>query len=81
MPFNKENYLLEMKSMVDKAIERLKTEKPEFKIYAVSIWTDPNAAVSSINFERKANSDKLVEQSNKFDKEQYEELITEGGTW
>lgn len=78
MPFNKENYLLEMKSMVDKAIERLKTEKPEFKIYAVSIWTDPNAAVSSINFERKANSDKLVEQSNKFDKEQYEELITEG---
>jgi hypothetical protein len=78
MAFNKENYLIEMKSMVDKALERLRTEHPKFEIYTVSIWTDPNAAASSINFESKANSGKVVERSNKFDKEQYEELIAEG---
>lgn len=78
MPFNKENYLTEMKSMVDQAIERLKAEKPEFLIYTVSIWTDPNAAASSISFDSQQNSAREVEQSNAFDKEQYEEYIAEG---
>lgn len=78
MPFTKENYLTEMKSMVDRAIERLKAEKPEFIIYTVSIWTDPNAAASSISFDSQENSDREVEQSNAFDKEQYEEYIAEG---
>lgn len=58
MPFNKENYLAEMKYMVDKALERLKAEKLEFTIYSVSIWTDPNAASSAISFDSLKNSDK-----------------------
>lgn len=78
MAFSKENYLTEMKSMVDRAIERLKAEKPEYVIYTVSIWTDPNAGTSSINFDSKQNSIHEVQQSNAFDKEEYEELIEEG---
>lgn len=78
MAFDKENYLTEMKSMVDKAIERLKAEKPEFVIYTVSIWTDPNAAASAISFDSHRNSLLKVRESNEFDKQQYEELIAEG---
>lgn len=78
MAFNKENYLREMKSMVDKAMERLNSEKPDFVIYTISIWTDPNAAASAINFDSRQNSEQLVQQSNEFDKEEYEELLLEG---
>lgn len=78
MAFDKENYLTEMKSMVDKAIERMKAEKPEFVIYTVSIWTDPNAAASAISFDSQRNSAMQVQQSNEFDQQQYEELIAEG---
>lgn len=78
MPFDKQTYLTEMKSMVDKAIERLRTEKPRLKIYSVSIWTDPNAATSSINIDTKSNSDKVVEKSNRYDKKKYDEFMAEG---
>jgi hypothetical protein len=78
MPFDKINYLKEMKSMVDKAIEKLQTEKSILKIYSVSIWTDPNAAASSINIDTKANSDKQVEQANSYDKKKYDEFLAEG---
>ena len=46
--------------------------------YSVSIWTDPNAGISSINFDTKINSDKSVEKSNKFIKKQYKQLVAEG---
>ena len=78
MSFNKENYLTEMKSMVDQAIERLKTERPQFVIYTVSIWTDPNAAASAISFDSQHHSALEVFKSNEFDREQYDALIAEG---
>lgn len=78
MPFNKQLYLTEMKYMIDKAVDRMKSEKPRLKIYSVSIWTDPNAGISSINFDTKVNSDKKVENSNKFIKKQYKQFVAEG---
>lgn len=78
MPFNKNRYLNEMKAMVDKAIDRLQTKKGKFKIYSVSVWTDPNAAVSSISFDTKVNSDKVVGKSNRYSKKKYDEFIAEG---
>ncbi|KAB1231596.1 hypothetical protein [Chryseobacterium viscerum] len=78
MLFNKENYLAEMKQMIDNALHRLKAEKPKFIIYSVSIWTDPNAASSAISFDSLKNSVREVHLSNEFDKEQYDEFIAEG---
>lgn len=78
--FDKALYLREMTSMVDKAIERIKLEKPDFKIYTVSIWTDPNAAISAINFDSKQNSLKGVEFSNKWRKELYKQSLALGIT-
>ncbi|MBI2731691.1 MAG: hypothetical protein HYX40_13250 [Sphingobacteriales bacterium] len=78
MAFDKKSYVAEMKLMVDKAIERLKNELPEFKIYSVSIWTDPNAGASSINFDSKSNSEKVVEKANQYDQNKYDEFIAIG---
>ncbi len=76
--FDKALYVKEMTQMVDKAIERIKSEMPSFKIYTTSIWTDPNAAASSINFDNKENSIKNVEKSNAWSKKYYDEYLEEG---
>ncbi len=76
--FNKEIYIKEMTEMVNKAIERMKNEKPNFIIFTTSIWTDPNSTASSIGFDSKKNSLKNVEKSNEWDKKYYEEYLAKG---
>ena len=76
--FDKPIYIREMTEMVDRAIERMIKENPEFLIYTASIWTDPNAAASSIGFDSKENSLKSVEKSNEWDKKYYEKYLAEG---
>ena len=76
--FNKVLYLEEMKIMIDKAIYRLQSEKADFKIYTVCIWTDPNSAVSSIGFDSKENSINNVIKSNEWSKKYYDQYILEG---
>lgn len=58
--FNKELYIEEMKELVDSAINLILKNDPEFEFYTVSIWTDPNAAYSSIGFETKRHSDEKI---------------------
>lgn len=76
--FDKPTYIKEMTEMIDKAIERMKKEKPKFLIYTASIWTDPNSTASSIGFDNKKNSLKSVEKSNEWDKKYYEKYLAEG---
>ena len=76
--FDKSLYLEEMRQMVDKAIIRLHSEMRSFRIYTTSIWTDPNAAASSINFDSKSNSLKSVEKSNEWRKKYYDLYLAEG---
>jgi hypothetical protein len=78
MTFDKDKYFKEMKSMVDKAIDRLEKEKPDFEIFTASIWTDPNAAASSIGFESKTNSEKQVKKSNEWNKKYYDKYMAKG---
>jgi len=75
--FDEQLYLQEMTAMVDDAIRRMKLENPEFKIYTISIWTDPNAAASSINFDNKENSLRHVEQSNEWSNSYYVKYLEE----
>lgn len=78
MKFDKTKYLNEMHALIDKAIQKLRTEKQDFEIYTCSIWTDPNAAVSSINIESKKNNDLNVTQSNEWSKKYFDMYIIEG---
>jgi hypothetical protein len=76
--FHQRLYLEEMATMLDKAIIRIQAEKPDFKIYTASIWTDANAAASSINFDSKENSLRNVRASNESSKPYYDRYIAEG---
>ena len=78
MHFNRQQYIHEMMSMVDVAIERMKSERPDFEIYTASIWTDPNAAASSISFDSKTNSDLQAQKSNEWSKKYYDKYMAAG---
>ena len=78
MDFNGTTYFNEMKTMVDAAIEKLLKEKPDYEVFAISIWTDANAAASSFNIDSKKNSDEKVDQSNKWSEKYYQQYIAEG---
>ncbi|HZS07448.1 MAG TPA: hypothetical protein VFD58_21620 [Blastocatellia bacterium] len=54
------------------------TKHPDVRVYTISIWTDPDAAFSAVNFDTYENSVEQVEQANTFSKEQYDHLIAEG---
>jgi hypothetical protein len=73
--FDKTFYLTEMNFLIDKAFERITKEFPDYKIYTISIWTDPNTAISSINFDSRLNSIKSVEKANQGNKKYYDEHI------
>ena len=75
---NQDNYIVELNSMLEKAISRMKTEKSDFIIYTASIWTDKSAKASAINFDSKENSLQMIEKSNEFDKKYYDKYIAEG---
>jgi hypothetical protein len=76
--FKSEIYINEMKAMIDKAFVKIAEEKDSFEIFTISIWTDPNAAASSINFDSKKNSDLKVQQANAWNKKYYEQHIEDG---
>ena len=76
--FNKALYQQEMNSLIDVAFKRINREKPKFRIYTISIWTDPNAAASSISFDSKDNSLGNVQKSNEWNKKYYDEYLAEG---
>ena len=75
---NQDNYFTELNLMLEKAISRMKKEKPDFIIYTASIWTDKDAKASAINFDNKENSLKMIEQSNEYEKKYYDKYIAEG---
>jgi hypothetical protein len=78
MEFDQIAYIAEMKAMVNRSIDRLTQEKPDFEIFTVSLWTDANAAASSISFDSKGNSDKKVGESNAWNEKYYKQYIKEG---
>ena len=75
---NQDNYVVELNSILEKAISRMKAEKPDFIIYTASIWTDRSAKASAINFDSKENSLRMIESANEYDKKYYDKYIAEG---
>lgn len=80
MKFDKTKYLSEMEILLESAIISLKETHKDYKIYSVNIWTDPNAAVSAINFDSKENSDEAIKSANEFNKKYFDHYMQEGET-
>lgn len=49
--FNKLKYHEEMCEMLRKAKRRWLEQHPDVQIYTISIWTDPDAAISAVSFD------------------------------
>jgi len=80
MLIDQDVYLAEMGKLLADAKERLLAEWPAAEVYTVSIWTDPNAAISAVSFDTLDNSTKRVRQSNEWNKKWYEKYMAEGDT-
>jgi hypothetical protein len=74
----KENYISELNLLIERAIRKMKQKVPLFVIYTASIWTDRSAKASSINFDSKENSLRMIEHGNEFDKNYYDKYIAAG---
>jgi hypothetical protein len=74
----KESYIKELNLLLGKAISKMRQKIPHFIIYTASIWTDRSAKASSINFDSKKNSLRMIEHSNEFAKKYYDKYIAEG---
>ncbi len=71
--FDSRLYQVEMKEMVDAAIGKMQVEQADFEVFTASIWTDPNAKASSINFDDKAHSDQHLRQQHEWAKQHYQQ--------
>jgi hypothetical protein len=74
----KENYIKDLNSLLEKAVNRMRQEHSHFIIYTASIWTDKSGGASAINFDSKENSLKMIAQSNEYDKKYYDKYISSG---
>ena len=54
--FDETLYLIEMSGLLADAADRLRAEHPAATVYSVSIWTDPDAAISTVSFDTAEHS-------------------------
>jgi hypothetical protein len=71
-------YLHEMDGLLVDAMQELLTQAPDIQIYTISIWTDPNAAASAVDFDTLENSNQVVQRSNAWNKGYYDKYMASG---
>jgi len=78
MKFDERLYLAEMGSLLRTAKAKLVSEHADLTVYTVAIWTDPNAAVSAINFDSFENSRAVADRSSLWASKQHGHLLASG---
>jgi len=76
--FDESLYAIEMSRLLDKAAEKVRTEYPSIVIYAISIWTDPNAAKSAVSIDTEENSKTRVASQRQWNANQLQRLVALG---
>ena len=72
--FNTVLYQLEMLSLVNAAIKKLKAENPDYEVFTMSLTTDFDSGLSAIHFDSRVSS----ERYRKKEAEQYQKYIQAG---
>ena len=60
MRFDKAHYLTEMAALVRQAFKSFQSVEPTARAYVVSIWTDPDAAASSVSVETRHHTAEFI---------------------
>lgn len=71
-------YKKEMLQLVNEAIEKMKTEKQDFEVFTICIYTDFNSCYSAVCLDSKEHSDKSLSKSRKWEEEQYQKYLAQG---
>jgi hypothetical protein len=77
-PINENAYLREMSTLLEKAARKWRAKKRPPEIFAISIWTDPQACASALNIETRRNSDRFVKRHIAWAKKERASWIREG---
>ncbi|MBC7788489.1 MAG: hypothetical protein H7Z74_00975 [Anaerolineae bacterium] len=76
--FDETLYLIEMSRLLDQAAATLRREYPQALVYTVSVWTDPDAAVSGVSFDTAENSAAKMAEEEAWAAEHFARLSTRG---
>lgn len=71
-------YEVEILRMLGQARIRLQKEYPQLAVYSISIWTDPDAAVSAVSFDTVENSRAKVAELEAYERETHAKLVAAG---
>ena len=71
-------YKKEMLQLVNEAIEKMKTEKQDFEVFTICIYTDFNSCYSAVCLDSKEHSDKSLSKSRKWEEEQCQKYLAQG---
>ena len=72
--FNTVIYQLEMLSLVNTAIKKLKAEHPDYEVFTMSLTTDFASGVSAVHFDSRASSERYLKK----EAEQYQKYLQAG---
>lgn len=72
--FNTVIYQLEMLSLVNTAIKKLKAEHPNYEVFTMSLTTDFASGVSAVHFDSRASSERYLKK----EAEQYQKYLQAG---
>ena len=78
MRVNKRAYLREMDAMLAKAQMRWQRNKKRPPIFAIAVWTDPQAQASAVNIDTRRNSDRFVRKHKAFAEKEIKYWLKEG---
>ncbi|MBI1374639.1 MAG: hypothetical protein GC159_18125 [Phycisphaera sp.] len=70
MEWNETLYKLEVEQLIDRAVDLLLQDHSSIHIYTVSIWTDPDAAISALSIDTEEHSKSHVESHGAYNAKQ-----------
>ena len=80
MSFDQSLYLAEMSKMLEVARERWQREHQKLPIFAVNVWTDPEAQFSAVNLETRSHSESQIAENHAFARQARERQLEQGNT-
>ena len=75
--FDETGYLDEMATLISMAKRTMLDIHADAMIYTISVWTDPDAAISAVSFDTIENSQEKIRQANEWAKKHYDRLMAE----
>lgn len=78
MKFDQQRYRDEMRTLVESAKTQFRDQHPDVIVYTISIWTDPDAAASAVNFDTRQHATEQLQASNDWGQKYHDQYMADG---